>query len=114
MKKKLVLLALSCTTLFASRQETILSEITANQDVCVRDFTEDKIYLNHSRILATSDGFFLQLNSENYLPIPLLYADQHGYYIPIRDEWSLRYWTCPVCGRENSVWTKKCSGCSKS
>ena len=77
-----ILLALCSSVLFAQEpNDALISEIMANENVCVRAYVEDKIYLDSERIVLTKEGLFLNLTNRHYIPLPTLYSDQGGCYV---------------------------------
>lgn len=81
-----------------SRNE-FLAEIETHYAECVNEYTEDKIYINSSAIRSTSEGIFLQ-NKGVSLPIPALFSDARGPYIPASGEADLMSLVrCIGCGK---------------
>lgn len=62
-------------------QQESIEKILLNADTCIREVEGDKIYLDESRLYPTSEGLFLQLNSEEWTPLSALKADTQGCYV---------------------------------
>jgi len=95
-------LLLCSAAMFASEtefNEVIISELVANDPICVRTYVGDRIYLKPERIIPTQRGLFVHLDKRNYLPLSRLFSDQDGCYIhssrSIRNEIDMREPTCP-------------------
>lgn len=76
-----------------------IDEIVSNKNTCVVAFSEDRIYLDPSRIFPTGQGLYLNLNDSDYILLPTLNSDSNGCYVP-------------VFYGERSI-LNKCSGCGE-
>lgn len=77
----------------------IIDQIVANKNTCAVGCSENKIYLNPSRIFPTEQGLYLDLNDADYVLLPTLNSDSNGCYVPCIDVFN----KCPGCGRRYFV-----------
>jgi hypothetical protein len=77
----------------------LLDKIEANKYTCVSGYSEDRIYLNPTRIFPTEQGMYLNLNDVDYALLPTLNSDGSGCYLPCVQIFNL----CPGCGLEYFV-----------
>jgi NADH pyrophosphatase NudC (nudix superfamily) len=79
------------------------SQIMANENRCVKGFSEEKIYLNPDKIHATENGIFVNLNDVDFVCIPILHSDNQGCYISNSQELALSldyHKYCSECGKQ--------------
>jgi hypothetical protein len=79
-----------------------LEQIIANRTTCVKEISDNKVYLREEKIYATPNGIFLILNEQGeYILIPELLSDLGGCFVqrssPRNDD--IIYNICPFCGR---------------
>lgn len=75
------------------QKDPILLEIVANEDGCVRNYADDKIYLNSDRIQSKNGLIYIDLNGREGIVVPYLRFDENGEYF-IAAEISRNY--CPL------------------
>jgi len=99
-----------CTLCFASEpletHDALLTEIVSNNCECVVNVTDDKVYVNPERIYPTSQGLFLCVGTDEYVPLPLLLSDDQGCYI--QTGWIKVTSPCKFCGWERVSGGWKC------
>ena len=106
-----VLLALCSSMAFCLEpNDALISEIIANENVCVRAYVDDKIYLDAEKIMLTQEGLFLSLDNRNSLHLPTLHSDQNGCYVQLAPSGLNR---CSGCDQPYLGWCKN-PACSRS
>ena len=87
----------------------VVKEVLANEDYCIKDEKEGKIYLNPKSIQCLEEGLFLDLNGRDFLPLSFVFSDEGGCFIP-KDKYEggpeLPIY-CPKCG-----YYHRCPPCS--
>ena len=74
----------------------LMDKIEANKNICVAGRSEDRVYLNPSRIFPTEQGVYLNLNDVDYVLLPTLNSDSSGCYLPCVQIFNI----CSGCGNE--------------
>lgn len=87
-----------------SIDNVLMDKIEANKNICVADYSEDRVYLNPNRIFPTEQGMYLNLNDVDYVLLPTLNSDSNGCYLPCVQILNI----CPGCGNEYFI------SCSRS
>ena len=88
----------------AQNKNFLLDEIAVNKNFCVKNYTEDKVYLVENLVFMTPTGAHLCLNNQgDHIPLPFLCSDSHGCFVPILSESvvdSIKILNdCPWCGQ---------------
>ena len=83
--------------------DALISEIIANENVCVRAYVDDKIYLDAEKIMLTQEGLFLSLDNRNSLHLPTLHSDKNGCYVQAAIDPSVLN-KCHYCGNRYFVY----------
>lgn len=99
LRKMLTLIAVLASSIgFAqdAKENPIINEILANEENCVVGCSEDRIYLNPSRIHLTEQGLYLNLNDADYVLLPTLNSDNNGCYVS-DNRVQAKKWQCPYC-----------------
>jgi hypothetical protein len=105
LRKVLTLTAiLACSIGFAQDaadaiDNRIIDGILANKKTCMMSCSEDRIYLNTSRLLPTEQGLYLNLNDADYVLLPTLNSDSNGCYLLCGGRVQPKRWQCPYCHR---------------
>ncbi len=90
-------------------QNTLVEAIIAMDKDCILGCVEDRVYLNPEKIIPSDRGLFLDVQNENYVPLPMIFSDESGCYIrPVFD--TSIYNKCPGCGESYFI-TCKNSDC---
>jgi hypothetical protein len=74
----------------------LMDKIEANKYTCISGYSEDKVYLDPSKIFPTEQGLYLNINDIDYVLLPTLNSDSGGCYLPCVQILN----TCPGCGYE--------------
>jgi len=83
--------------------EEVFEQIMGHEAYCVKDYDQDKIYLNAENIYPTDEGMFLDLDGYNSIALVGLHSDSQGCWVPnvYRDVGIFK--KCPLCGKKYFV-----------
>ena len=59
----------------------LMHKIFENQNYCVSAFDKDKIFIHPQSIISTDRGLFIDLNGNEFYPLPLLQFNKNGHFI---------------------------------
>jgi len=76
----------------------VFEKIICNEAYCVKDYNEDRVYLNAENLYPTNDGMFLDLDGHNYVELISLQSDGHGCSVPNLSRNVSIYKNCRLCG----------------
>jgi len=84
-------------------KEHSIDSLFENREYCVDKITDDKIYVKAENVFVTNEGIFVDVNGEDYLPIPMLHSDAFGCFLPFQPSSGTQYLVsmgnCPYCHR---------------
>lgn len=101
MFRSLFVLFIVCGVNAFANDDALLHFILSNENMCVREYDNDKIYLNEDVVIPTKNGIILSVNGFS-ISVNELHSDGTGMYVNSsrRDI----YKPCPGCSRPYFLW----------
>ena len=108
------IMCMAFSGLLAAAENSFISDILTYQPDSVLFLSDSKLYLRSEKIHATPGGIVIG-DQQSYIPVPFLFSDEMGCYLPTASRAVVSYWMCynPHCENYKKIWRGKSPNCPK-